>query len=260
MTLENLLIEKKENVAKVMINRPPVNVLSTKVYLELFEAFSQLENDDTVDAVILTASGDKAFCAGLDVKDVEGKDIKEIFDFLWNVARRTMDKISSFRKPTVCAIFGLTLGGGFELALCCDLKIASKDAQMGFPEINLGIIPGSGGTVRLPRLIGIARAKEILLTGETITAEQALNIGILNKVVEKERLPEEAFSLAKKLASKPKIAYSLIKRSIDTGVEMDISSALNFELNSFVIAYTSEDGREGLRAFVEKRKPEFKGR
>lgn len=260
MPFENLLIERKEEVCFVKLNRPPVNVLSPQVYLELFEAFTKLEEEEDSKAIVLTAVGEKAFCAGLDVKDVEGKDVKGIVDFVFNVARRTMLKIAEFPKPTVCAIFGLALGGGFELALCCDFRIASKDARMGFPEINLGIIPGSGGTVRLPRLIGVSRAKEILLSGEDINADKALSYGILHKVVERENLMDEAFSLAKKLAAKPKVAYGLLKRSIDVGYEMDIASAINFEINSFAIAYTSEDGREGLKAFLEKRKPEFKGR
>ncbi|MCX7858087.1 MAG: enoyl-CoA hydratase/isomerase family protein [Deltaproteobacteria bacterium] len=260
MSFETLILEQKENVAIVKLNKPPVNVLSSKVYIELFEAFSKLEEDDGAEAVILTASGEKAFCAGLDVKEVEGKDLNGIFQFLWGVSKRTMDKLSGFRKPTVCSIFGLTLGGGLELALCCDIRIGSKDTQLGFPEINLGIIPGSGGTVRLSRLIGVAKAKELLLTGETISSNDALNLGILNKVVDRENLFDEAYNFAKKLASKPKVAYTLIKRCVDSGIEMDISSALNFELNSFAIAYTSYDGREGLKAFIEKRKPEFKGR
>ncbi|MCS7281595.1 MAG: enoyl-CoA hydratase/isomerase family protein [Desulfobacterota bacterium] len=260
MEFQNLIVEKKENIAIVKLNRPPVNVLSSKVYTELFEAFSHLENDESVHGVVLTASGDKAFCAGLDVKEVEGKEINEISAFVWGVSKKTMDKISSFPRPTVCALFGLALGGGFELALVCDFRIASKDAQMGFPEINLGIIPGSGGTVRLPRLIGIPKAKEILLSGENISADYALSLGLLNKVVERDNLLEEALILAKKLASKPKIAYMLIKRCVDSGMEMDISSALNFELSSFIVAYNSYDGKEGLKAFVEKRKPEFKGK
>ncbi len=260
MTFETLLVEKKENVAIVKINRPPYNILSVKVYEELFEAFDKLEVDTTVDAILLTAHGEKAFCAGLDVKEVEGKDIKGISDFTWGTSKRTVDRIASSTKPTVCAIFGLTLGGGLELALACDIRVASKDAQLGFPEINLGIIPGSGGTVRLPRLIGIAKAKEILLTGENITADYALSLGLLNKVVEREKLFDEAFNYAKKLASKPKVAYALIKKCVETGMEVDISSALNFELSCFAIAYSSHDGREGLRAFIEKRKPEFKGR
>lgn len=260
MIFDTLKIEKKENVVVVKINRPPLNVLSTKVYSELFSAFDQLEGDETCEAVILTSEGEKAFCAGLDVKEVEGKDIRGILDFVWGVSKKTMDRISSFMKPTICAMFGLVLGGGVELALCCDMRIASKDTQLGFPEINLGIIPGSGGTIRLPRLVGIALAKQILLTGENISAEFAQSIGIVNAVVEKERLMEEAYSIAKKLASKPKIAYALIKKCVENGVDMDISSGLNFELSSFVIAYTSHDGREGLRAFVERRKPEFKGK
>jgi enoyl-CoA hydratase len=260
MGFETISIERVEGMAILKLNRPPVNVLSERLYLELYEALEELERDDATEALIVSASGEKAFSAGLDVKDVAGRDTKGILHFLWNVSRRSLTKLSCFNKPTVAAVFGLVLGGGLELVLCCDLRVGSEDAVLGFPEINLGIIPGSGGTVRLPRIVGMAKAKEMLLTGETITAEEALRAGLLTKVVQKERLMEEALSLAKKLASKPKVAFGLLKRSIETGIDLDVSSALTFELDSFAIAYSSEDGREGLRAFIEKRKPEFKGR
>lgn len=260
MGFETISIEKVENICVLRLNRPPVNALSEKVYLELYQALEGIEKDDGTEALVVTASGEKAFSAGLDVKDVVGRDTRRILDFLWNVSRRSLEKLSGLNKPTVAAVFGLVLGGGLELVLCCDVRIASEDAVLGFPEINLGIMPGSGGTVRLPRIVGIVKAKEMLLTGETITAEEGLKAGLLTKVVRRDKLLEEALEVTKRLASKPKIAFGLIKRSIEKGMDMDISSALTFELNSFAIAYSSEDGKEGLRAFIEKRKPEFKGR
>lgn len=144
--------------------------------------------------------------------------------------------------------------------MACDLRIASEDTRIGCPEINLGIIPGSGGTQRLPRLIGIAKAKELLYMGEAVSGEEACRIGLVNKVVQRDKLMEEAKVWAKKLASKPKLALSLLKNAIDKGMNMDIGSAINYENNCFVVTYVSEDGREGMKAFIEKRKPNFKDR
>jgi enoyl-CoA hydratase len=172
----------------------------------------------------------------------------------------SVDKVAAVSKPTVAAVFGFVFGGGCELALACDLRIAASDANIGCPEINLGIIPGSGGTQRLPRLLGVAKAKELLFMGETVGAEEAYRIGLVNKVVAKEALLEEAKAWAKKLASKPRVAMNLLKSAIDNGINMDLSTAITFENDCFVITYVSEDGREGFQAFTEKRKPNFKGR
>jgi len=163
-------------------------------------------------------------------------------------------------KPTVAALFGFVFGGGCELALACDLRIASHDANIGCPEINLGIIPGSGGTQRLPRLIGVAKAKELLYMGDTVSGDEAARIGLVNKVVAKEALLDEAKAWAKKLASKPRVAMSALKSAIDNGINMDLTSALTFENECFLTTYVSEDGREGFTAFIEKRKPTFKGK
>ena len=259
MDYETLLVEKEETIAVVKLNRPPVNSFNVKMYQDLDDAFDDLEKDESVKAVILTGTGDKAFAAGLDVKEVAGKSIPDYFAFR-NVSRRCLDKVAGIEKPTIAAIFGFVLGGGCELALACDLRIAAKDTSIGCPEINLGIIPGSGGTQRLPRLIGIAKAKELLFMGDTVTAEEACSLGLVNKVVGKEVLLEEAKAWAKKLASKPKVALSLLKNTIDNGMNMDLQSAITYENNSFVIAYVSEDGREGFQAFIDKRKPIFKGK
>ncbi|HBE44089.1 MAG TPA: enoyl-CoA hydratase, partial [Deltaproteobacteria bacterium] len=225
-----------------------------------YNALCEIENDDSIGAIIITGSGDKAFAAGLDVKDVIDKSAVEISDFLWTAPRKAFDKLTGIEKPTIAAIFGLALGGGCEVALCCDLRIASEDAVIGLPEINLGIISGSGATQRLPRLIGTTKAKEMLYTGDNINAQEAYRIGLVNKVVPKNTLMEEAKVLGKKLASKPKVALALIKKCVDNGLNMDLDSGLTLEMNSFTIAFTSEDGREGISAFVEKRKPNFKGK
>jgi len=260
MGYETIILEKDAPVGIIKLNRPPVNPLSVKSYLEIYDAICELEKDESIGAIIITGNGEKAFAAGLDVKDVMGKSAVETLDFLWSAPRKAFDKLTGIEKPTIAAIFGLALGGGCEVALCCDLRIASEDAVIGLPEINLGIMPGSGATQRLPRLIGVTKAKEMLFTGDTINAQEAYRIGLVNKVVPKEKLMEEAITLAKKLAAKPRAALGLIKRCVDNGLNMDLPSGLTLEMDSFAIAFTSEDGREGINAFVEKRKPVFKGR
>lgn len=259
MAYETLLVEKEEGIAFVKLNRPPVNSLSAKSYIELYDAFSELDGDDSVNVIILTGAGDKSFAAGLDILDVAGKTIPDYLKF-GEVSRKAVDKIASVNKPTIAALFGFALGGGCELALACDLRIAANDATIGCPEVNLGIMPGSGGTQRMPRLIGIGKTKELLMMGDTVSGEEAARIGLVNKAVAKEAVLDEAKAWAKKLAKKPKVAVSLIKTAIDTGMNMDLASAVSFENECFVVTYVSEDGREGMAAFAEKRKPSFKGK
>jgi len=260
MGYETLIIEREEPVGIIKLNRPPVNPLSVKLYHELYDAVCEFENDDAIGAIIITGNGDKAFAAGLDIKDVMGKSAVETLDFLWTAPRKAFDKLTGIGKPTIAALFGLALGGGCEVALCCDLRIAAEDTVIGLPEIGLGIMPGSGATQRLPRLIGVAKAKEMIYTGENINAAEAYRIGLVNKVVPKDKLMEDAKAMAKKLAAKPKAAFALIKRCIDNGINMNLASGLTMEMDSFSIAFTSEDGREGINAFVEKRKPNYKGK
>jgi len=259
MTYETLKLDKEERIAIVTLDRPPVNSLNARAYEEIYSAFCECEKDDSVGAVILTGAGEKIFTAGLDVKEVAGKSIPEYFAF-GRSTRMCLDKIAGIQKPTIAAVFGFVLGGALELALACDLRISTPDAKMGCPEINLGIIPGSGGTQRLPRLIGIGKAKELLYSGDTVTGEEACRIGLVNRVSGKETLLDEAKVWAKKLASKPRVALSLIKCAIDNGMNMDLASAITFENDCFTLAYESEDGREGMAAFIEKRKPMFQGR
>ncbi len=260
MAYETLLVEKEGNLGIIKLNRPPVNPLNAQSYRDLYDAVCELDDDAAVGAIIITGNGDKAFAAGLDVKDVMGKSTVEILDFTWKAPRRAFDKLTGIGKPTIAAVFGLALGGGCEVAICCDLRIASEDAVFALPEINLGIMPGSGATQRLPRLLGVGRAKEILFTGDNINAQEAYRIGLVSKVVPKEKLMDEARALAKKLAAKAPKSLALIKKCVDSGLDMDLPSGLTLEMDCFSIAFTSEDGREGVNAFVEKRKPTFKGK
>ena len=259
MAYETIILEKKERVATLTLNRPPMNPLNRQMYEELGQASEELNADPEVKVVIITGAGEKAFAAGLDVKEVEGKSVTEMKDF-WACSRDAASRVAGIEKPVIAAISGLALGGGLELALCCDLRIAAEGTRFGQPEVTLGIIPGGGGTQRLPRLIGAARAKELLFTGAMIDAETALEIGLVNKVVPPDALMEEAAALATTIAAMPAVALKMIKHAVDHGINMDLNSAIIFEGESFMLSYTSEDGREGLRAFVEKRKPQFKDR
>jgi enoyl-CoA hydratase len=210
-----------------------------------------------VKVVIITGAGEKAFAAGLDVKEVEGKTVTDMKDFQ-AFSRDASAQVAAIEKPVIAALSGLALGGGLELALCCDLRIAAEGTRFGQPEVTLGIIPGGGGTQRLPRLIGAARAKELFFTGAMIDAQTALEMGLVNKIVPADKLMEEAVALATTIATMPAVALKMIKQAVDHGINMDLNSALIYEGESFMLSYTSEDGREGLRAFVEKRKPSYK--
>jgi enoyl-CoA hydratase len=257
MGYETIILEKKERVATVTLNRPPMNPLNRLMYEELMQAAGELDADPEVKVVVVTGAGDKAFAAGLDVKEVEGRSLPEIMDFS-ACSREASERVAAIEKPVIAAINGLALGGALELALCCDLRIASEKARLGQPEINLGIIPGGGATQRLPRLIGAARAKELFFTGDAIDAKMALQLGLVSKVVPADQLMQEVMALATAIAAKPAVALKMVKRAVDHGLNMDLHAALLYEGECFFLSYTSEDGREGLRAFVEKRKPNFK--
>jgi enoyl-CoA hydratase len=259
MAYETILLEKKDAIALLTLNRPPMNPLNRTMYAELAQVSEELDADSGVKVVVITGSGDKAFAAGLDVVDVEGKSLVDIVKFQ-AFSGMASAKVAAIGKPVIAAINGLALGGGLELALRCDVRIASDKAVMGQPEVNLGIIPGGGATQLLARLIGTARAKELFFTGDTFKADRALALGIVNRVVPADKLMEEAMALASSLAKKPAVALKMIKLAVDNGINMDLNSALAYEGECFVLSFMSEDGREGMRAFVEKRKPQYKDR
>jgi enoyl-CoA hydratase len=259
MGYETIILEKKEGIATITLNRPPMNPLNRRMYEELAQVSGELNADPEMKVVIITGAGEKAFAAGLDVKEVEGKSVTEIMDF-WTCSRDASERVAAIEKPVIAAISGLALGGALELALCCDLRIASEGARFGQPEITLGIIPGGGATQRLPRLIGTARAKELLFTGDMFDAQTALQLGLVSKLCPADKLMEEVLALAAAIAAKPAVALKMIKLAVNHGINMDLHSALIYEGECFVLSYTSEDGREGLRAFVEKRPPRYKDR
>lgn len=243
-----LLYNSANGIATVTLNRPEsLNALSKDVYVELYEMFTMIEDDDSIQAVILTGSGDKAFIAGADIAYMQPKDSIEIDDFIHR-GRLASDKIYYMKKITIAAINGFALGGGLELAMCCDLRIASERAKFGQPEINLGIIPGGGGTQRLTQLVGMGRAKELIYTGDTIDAKTALSIGLINKVVASDKLVDESRAMAEKIISKSKIAMSLAKDAITMGANMSLPSGIDFEKKCFALCFATEDQKEGMLA------------
>jgi enoyl-CoA hydratase len=261
VTYNTLLYEKKDGIGLVTINRPQsLNALNSEVYAELYELFDAIENDAEVRVAVITGAGEKAFVAGTDVVEMQKMNTLEISHFVTNKIRKASDRIYTLSKPTIAAINGYCLGGGCELSMCCDLRIASEKARFGQPEINLGLIPGACGTQRLPRLVGVAKAKEMIFLGDMIDAATALNLGLINKVVPPEKLMEEAMEWAKKLASKSGPVLAVAKKAIDTGVDTDINSGLNMEARCVSLCFSYEDQKEGMAAFLEKRQAEFKNR
>ena len=257
MSYEFITLEKKDRIATITINRPKANPLSRKVYEEIENASKEVNSDPEVKVVILTAAGEKIFTAGLDLKDIAGKSKEEMTE-IWKASSQASSTLAAVEKPVIAAINGMALGGGLELALCCDIRIAVEKARFGQPELNLGIIPGGGATQRLTKLIGPAKAKELFFTGQMFNAQAALEMGIINKIVPDDKLMEEARALAVGIAEKSAVALKMTKLAVDKGLEMDLQSGLNYEGECFMECYLCEDGREGISAFLESRKPEFK--
>jgi enoyl-CoA hydratase len=260
VTYKTLLYEKKDGIGTVTLNRPEaLNALNSNVYKELYDVFEKIENDADVRVVVLTGSGEKAFAAGSDVAEMANMDPIAAQKFMATI-RKASDRIYSLSKPTIAAVSGYALGGGCELAMCCDLRICSEKARFGQPEINLGLIPGASGTQRLPRLIGVAKAKEMIFLGDMIDAATALSLGLVNKMVPPEKLMEEAMIWAGKLATKSSPVLAMAKLAINTGIDTDINSGLNMEARCDALCFATEDQKEGMKAFLEKRKVVFKNK
>ena len=255
---ETIKWSMEKGIALVMINRPEaLNALNSQVFTELRQIFTELEKDDRVRVIILSGEGEKAFAAGSDVTEIQKCSVIEAMEFAV-MANHTQEKIESFPKPVIAAVNGFALGGGCEMAMSCDIRIASTNAKFGQPEINLGIIPGGGGTQRLSRLIGLGRAKELVYSGEMIDAQRAYEIGLVNRVVSPEELIEEARKLASKIARKSLPILMLAKEALGCGFDLDLDNALKFEIECFANCFDTEDHQEGIMAFIEKRKPSFK--
>jgi enoyl-CoA hydratase len=260
VTYTTLLYEKADGIAKVTLNRPDkLNALNSTVYKELYNVFESIENDPEVRVVILTGSGERAFAAGSDVAEMQNMNPLDVEKFMATI-RKASDLIYSLTKPTIAAIQGYTLGGGCELSMCCDLRIVSEKAKFGQPEINLGLIPGAGGTQRLTRLIGAPKAKQMIFMGDQIDAATALHWGLINKVVPPEKVMEEAMDWAKKLAAKSSPVLAAAKMAINTGLETDLASGLSMEIKCNSVCFSTYDRKEGMDAFLEKRKAVFKNK
>ncbi|MGB8321507.1 MAG: enoyl-CoA hydratase-related protein [Candidatus Acidiferrum sp.] len=260
MAYENLLYEKKEGIATVTFNRPKVlNALNRKTIEELHHLLLDVRDDESVRVLILIGAGEKAFVAGADINElaqqtpVDGKEFSLYGQSVFHL-------LETIGKPSICAINGFALGGGCELALSCSIRIASKNAKLGQPEVRLGIIPGYGGSQRLARLCGKGVAHELCLTGEMITAEEAQRIGLVNHVYEAAELLPAAEAMAKKIIEKAPLAVKYCMEAIERGVEMPQAEGLFLEATLFGLCCATEDMREGTKAFLEKRAGQFKGR
>ncbi|KAB2338930.1 enoyl-CoA hydratase [Cytobacillus depressus] len=239
-----------------------MNVLSRKVVQELGEIFTEISEDPNVITVIVTGAGNRAFMAGADIKEFPSwleKSEEELMQLTMEI-HQTFNMIEHLKKPTIAALNGITLGGGCELALAFDIRIAEEQVQIGLPEVKLGLFPGGGGTQRLPRLIGPAKAKELMFTGEPISAAEALKIGLINQVTENGKALESAIVMAKKITANSLQALSRIKEAVNKGIDTSFDQAIDLEAQLLTEVFQTEDIREGVQAFIEKRKPSYKHR
>ena len=261
MDYQNIIVTREENVAVVTFNRPKVlNALNHETMVELSAAMDELGADPNVHCIILTGAGEKAFVAGADINELRAiPDAATGAGFAaWGQA--ILFKMENLQKPVIAAINGYALGGGCELAMACDIRLAADTARLGQPEINLGIIPGYGGTQRLPRLVGKGRAKLLILSGDMILAQEALRIGLVDMVVPAAELMDKARELARKIASKGPLAVAYAKNCVNVGAETDLVTACAYEASQFGLSCGTADRTEGTTAFLEKRPAQFKGK
>lgn len=260
MSEPTVLSHRDQGVCTLTLNRPDaMNALSLDLLGRLQEALEEISFDPEVRCVIVTGAGDRAFCAGADLKERAGMSDPEVRRCV-ALIRRVMDQVEGLPVPTIAAVNGAALGGGTELALACDLRIVADTAKMGLTETSLAIIPGGGGTQRLPRIVGKAKAKELIFTARRVDAREAVAIGLANKAVAPEALLAEARAWAEEIGRNGPVALRVAKRAIDRGLEMDLASGLVFESTCYEITIPTEDRREGLAAFREKRKPVYRGK
>ena len=257
LAYQNILVSKEGNVGIVQLNRPKVlNALNSELMVELVNALEELDKEQNVHTIILTG-GESVFAAGADLREMsEATPV----DLVLSRRFELWDRIRKISKPIIAAVSGYCLGGGNELAMNCDIIIASETATFGQPEVNVGIMPGAGGTQRLTRAVGKYKAMEMILTGKSISAEEAYRAGLVNRVVPTESLMGEAKKVANEIASKPTISVRAAKEAISRAQDMTLEVGLEFERKAFYMLFATEDGKEGMRAFLEKRRPAFKGR
>ena len=260
MELKNVMVEKEGHITILTINRPKaLNALNSETLNDLYKAVCEIEQDENTYVVILTGYGEKAFVAGADISEMKDFN-REKGQYYGELGNRVFRRIEKMDKPVIASIPGFALGGGCELAMACDIRIASEKAKFGQPEVSLGITPGFGGTQRLSRTVGEGKAKELIYTGDIIKADEALRIGLINKVVEHEKLMDETKIIANKIASNAPIAVQLCKDAINRGMQVDIDEALTIESEDFGKCFDTEDQKEGMSAFIERREKDFKNK
>ena len=260
MSEDLVLLHVAEGIAIVTINRPKqLNALNVDLLLRLRETLHECGGRDDVRVVILTGAGEKSFVAGADIAAMSAMTPRQAFAFA-ELGQSVFNTVEALPKAVIAAVNGFALGGGCELAISCDIILASSRAKFGTPEVNLGVFPGFGGSQRLPRLLGKARAKEVIFTGEMFDAARALAIGLVNRVCPPEELMGEAQNLARTIMAKGPVAVGLAKQSIEAGYDLDLDRALLIERNLFAQCFDTDDQKEGMSAFLEKRPPDFKGK
>lgn len=260
MEFKNTIYEKSEGTANITINRPQaLNALNKETILEISLRIADARQDENVKVIVITGVGDRAFCAGADLNMMKNINAYKGMR-LSQIGQKLTKEIEELEKPVIAAINGYALGGGLELAMACDLRIASENAKLGQPEVNVGLIPGWGGTQRLPQFVGKGKAKEMIFTGKRIDAKTAEQLGLVNKVVPLEQLKSTVEKLASELMNKPPIAIELAKQLINSSIETDLKVGLRNEAEAFGVLTSTEDFTEGVTAFLEKRKPQYKGR
>ena len=260
MSYQTLLLDVKDNIAVVTVNRPDkLNALNAQTINDLNSVFDELKENEEVYVVVLTGSSEKAFVAGADIKELNKLDMISAKEFA-EKGQSVLNKIEKFDKPVIAAVNGFALGGGCELALACHIRLASDNAKFGQPEVNLGVIPGYGGTQRLARLINTGRAMEYILTADMISADEAYRIGLVNKVYPQNELLDKAIEMARKITGKGQQAIRLAMNAVRAVDEMSLNEGQNLEASLFAVCCGTEDFKEGTSAFLEKRKPEFKNK
>jgi enoyl-CoA hydratase len=258
---ERIIVETADHIAVITINRPKVlNALDVPTLLELEAAFEGVERNDDVRVIIITGAGERAFVAGGDIADLNSRNGLAHYREFAEIVHRVFRKIEICDKPTIAAVNGYALGGGTELVLATDIRILAENARLGLPEITLGLFPGAGGTQRIIRQVPPCRAKEIMFTGEQISAAEAVAIGLANKVVPQQNVLAEARALAAKIAAKSPLVLKLLKRTLTNGADMPLSAALPYEQSMIGLVLDTNDAHEGCSAFLEKRAPAFAGR
>lgn len=259
MEYKEIIFETCDHIAVITLNRPEsLNAITSSMLSEIKSVLTQIESDEAIRTIVLTG-GKTFFSAGVDIKEIATIETSEGAQLLSEHLQRCYNRLASVQIPVIAATSGVTFGGGLELALACDFIITSDTAKFALPEVNLGLMPAAGGTQRLPRLIGSARAREMMFTGRPISAQRAMEIGLVNEVIAAADLIPEAIKMATRIASKPRLALKMIKNAVQTGIDIDLKSGLKYEGHCFELLFSTHDQKEGVTAFVEKRRPKFTG-